>query len=87
MQTTSAMLPPSNEHPGGTATQRIARLLERLEAAAASWADAEYQKGIDTGRHGVVSARVTKRRGQAEQKLKDLVLELQQATKRRPSGQ
>jgi hypothetical protein len=29
--------------------QRIARLLERLEAAGAAWAKAEYQEGIETG--------------------------------------
>jgi hypothetical protein len=67
--------------------QRIARLLKRLEAAGASWAAAEYQEGIDTGRHGAVKAGIAKRRGQAEQKVKDFLLDLQQATKRRPPGQ
>jgi hypothetical protein len=49
--------------------QRIARLLERLKAAATAWAAAEYQEGIDTGRLGMVSASVTKRRDKAEQSL------------------
>jgi hypothetical protein len=53
--------------------QRIARLLERLGTAGASWAAAEYQEGIDTGRHGAVSASVTKRRDQAEQAFRDIV--------------
>jgi hypothetical protein len=60
--------------------QRIARLLERLEAAGAAWAKAEYQEGIDTGRHGAVSARVTKRRDKAEQAFKDIVARLGAAT-------
>ena len=42
--------------------------------------------GLDSGRHGVVSGGVRKRRDQAEQKAKDLVLQLRQATKFRPSG-
>jgi hypothetical protein len=60
--------------------QRIARLLERLEAAVAAWAEAEYQEGINTGRHGTVSASVTQRRDKAEQAFKDIVARLSAAT-------
>jgi hypothetical protein len=60
--------------------QRLARLLERLQAAATAWAQAEYQDGIDTGRHGIVSARVTRRRDKVEQAFKDIVLRLSHAT-------
>jgi hypothetical protein len=60
--------------------QRIARLLERLEAAGAAWAAAEYQEGIDIGRHGGVGASVTKRRDQAELKFKDLLRQLRHTT-------
>ena len=65
--------------------QRIARLLDQLEAAAIRWAEAEHRDGVDSGRHGVVSASVTKRRDQAEQKVRDLLLELRQAIKRPPA--
>jgi hypothetical protein len=60
--------------------QRIAGLLERLQDAGASWAAAEYQEGIDTGRHGMVSASVTQRRDKAEQAFKDIVARLNHAT-------
>jgi hypothetical protein len=60
--------------------QRIARLLERLQAAAAAWAQAEYQEGIDTGRRGMVRARITQRRDKAEQAFKDIVAPLSHAT-------
>jgi hypothetical protein len=64
--------------------QRIARLLERLEAAGAAWAAAEYQEGIDTGRRGTVSASVTRRRDQAELKFKDIITLLRGAVKWAP---
>jgi hypothetical protein len=67
--------------------RRIELLLDQLEATAARWAEAEYQEGIDTGRLGVVKAGIAKRRGQAELRFKDLVLQLRQATKRRPPRQ
>jgi hypothetical protein len=55
--------------------RRIELLLDRLEATAIRWAELEYQEGTDTGRHGMVKAGLTKRRGQAELRLKDLVLQ------------
>jgi hypothetical protein len=60
--------------------QRIARLLERLQAAGAAWAEAEYQEGIDTGRRGVVSAALKNRRDKTEQIFKDIVARLGHAT-------
>lgn len=60
--------------------QRIARLLERLQAAGAAWAAAEYQEGTDTGRHGMVRAAVKNRRDRAEQTFKDIVARLGRAT-------
>jgi hypothetical protein len=65
--------------------QQIERLLDRLEAAAMRWAEAEHQEGLDSGRHGVVSAGLRKRRDQAALKVKDILQELRQATKRRPT--
>jgi hypothetical protein len=67
--------------------RRIERLLDQLEAAASRWAELAYQEGLDTGRLGVVKAGLAKRRGQVELRLKDLVLQLSKATKRRPFGQ
>jgi hypothetical protein len=60
--------------------QRIARLLERLEAAGAAWAEAEYQEGMDTGQHGTVSAALKNRRDRAGQGLKDIVAHLRHVT-------
>jgi hypothetical protein len=54
--------------------------LERLRAAGAAWAEAEYQEGIDTGRRGLVSASVSARRDKAEQNFKDIVERLGRAT-------
>jgi hypothetical protein len=60
--------------------QRIAWLLERLQASGAAWAAAEYQVGIDTGRHGAVRAALKNRRDKAEQTFKDIVARLGHAT-------
>jgi hypothetical protein len=60
--------------------QRVARLLERLKAAGAAWAVAEYQEGIETGRHGVVSTALRNRRDKAGQLFKDIVARLSHAT-------
>jgi hypothetical protein len=65
---------------------RIARLLERLEAAGAAWAKAEYAEGIETGRRGAVSVRVRDRRDKAEAAFKDLVARLGHATLGRGSN-
>ncbi len=54
--------------------------MERLQAAGAAWAEAEYQEGIDTGRTGVVSAAGKNRRDKAEQVFKDIVARLSHAT-------
>jgi hypothetical protein len=62
--------------------QRIARLLERLEAAGAAWAKAEYQEGIETGRIGAVSVRVRARRDKAEAAFKDIMARLGHATRK-----
>ena len=67
--------------------RRIELLLNKLEVTATRWAEAEYQGGVDTGRRGVVSAGLRKRCDQAELKVKDLLQELRQATKRPPLGQ
>ena len=45
---------------------RIARLLNNVQRAAAEWAEAEYQEGVETGRFGIVSARVNKLRERAK---------------------
>jgi hypothetical protein len=60
--------------------QRVARLLERLEAAGAAWAAAEYQEGIETGRIGAVSVRGRARRDKAEATFKDIMARLGHAT-------
>jgi hypothetical protein len=60
--------------------QLIARLLAPLEAAGAAWAAAEYQDGIDTGRHGMVKAGVTKRRRQGRAGLRGIVARPGRAT-------
>jgi hypothetical protein len=65
--------------------QRIARLLERLEAAGTAWAKAEYHEGIETG-IGAVSVRVRDRRDKAEAAFKDLVARLGHATLGRGSN-
>jgi hypothetical protein len=49
------------------------RLLERVEAAGAAWAKAEYEEGIDTGRLGAVSVRVRARRDKAEATFRDVM--------------
>jgi len=61
---------------------RIARLLKRLEAAGATWAKAEYQEGIETGRLGAVSMRVRARRNKAEAAFKDIMARLGHATRK-----
>jgi hypothetical protein len=60
--------------------QRIARPLQRLEAAGAAWAETEYYEGIDTARHGMVSAALKNRRDKAEQTFKDIAARLSRAT-------
>ena len=60
--------------------QRIAGLLERLQDAGASWAAAEYQEGIETGRIGAVSVRGRARRDKAEATFKDIMARLGHAT-------
>ena len=45
---------------------RIARLLDNVQRAATEWAEAEYQEGVETGRFGIVSARVNKLRERAK---------------------
>jgi hypothetical protein len=72
--------------PGGPRQRRIARLLERLEAAGAAWAKAEYTEGIETGRIGAVSVRARARRDKAEAAFKDLVARLGHATLGRGSN-
>jgi hypothetical protein len=66
--------------------RRNERLLDQLENAAARWVEAGYQDGLDTGRRGVVSAGVRRRRELAQLKFEDIVVQLRQATKRRPPG-
>jgi hypothetical protein len=66
--------------------RRIERLFDQLEAAVANWAAAEHQDGLDSGRRGVVSAGVRKGRDRAELKVKGLLRQLRQATKRQPSA-
>jgi hypothetical protein len=65
--------------------RRIERLLDQLETAATNWAATEHQDGLESGRHGVVSAGVRKGRDRAELKVKGLLQELRQAMKRQPS--
>jgi hypothetical protein len=45
--------------------RRISRLLDELERTAVNSAEAEHVDGVDTGRHGVVSARLEKQRDRA----------------------
>ena len=69
------------------ASQRIKRLLNPLQAAAAGRAQAKPQDGMDSGRHSTMTANIAKRREKAELKLKYLVRQLRQAVKRRPPRQ
>ena len=56
--------------------RRIARLLDELETATANLAAAAYQDGLDSGRHGTVSAGVRKGHERAEVKARSLLQEL-----------
>jgi hypothetical protein len=64
--------------------RRIERLLDQLENAAARWVEAGYQDGLEGGRRRVVSAGIRRRRELAQLKFEDIVVQLRQATKRRP---
>ena len=64
--------------------RNIEHLVDQLELAGARWAEAEYEDGVDTGRHGVVSARVEKKRTAARLRFQTIAARLREA--RRPSG-
>ena len=60
--------------------------IRSLELAGARWAQIEYENGVDTGRHGVVSTRVEKKRTTAMLKFRAAAARLREVVKRRPSG-
>ena len=58
---------------------RIPQLLDQVMAAAAEWAQAEYETGIDIGRIGVVPEHAKLRRALAEAKFRDVAARLSAA--------
>jgi hypothetical protein len=56
--------------------ERIVRLLAATQAAGATWAEAEYQVGIATGRTGGVSAQLETIRGTAQRRFADVCAKL-----------
>ena len=56
--------------------ERIVRLLAAIQAAGATWAEAEYQVGIATGRAGAVSAQLETIRGTAQRRFADVCARL-----------
>jgi hypothetical protein len=71
----------------GRRQRNLEHLVDQLELAGARWAEAEYEDGVDTGRHGVVSARVEKKRTTAMLKFRAFAARLREAVRRQPSGQ
>jgi hypothetical protein len=59
---------------------RIVRLLAAIQAAGATWAEAENQVGIATGRTGAVSAPLETIRGTAQRRFADVCAKLAAAT-------
>ena len=64
--------------------QRILGLLKHLRAAATREVDAKPQ---DSGRQSAVKASFAERRERTERKLRDLLQQLRQATKRKPPSE
>ena len=56
--------------------ERIVRLLAAIQAAGATWAEAEYQVGIAAGRTGAVSAQLETIRGTAQRRFADVAAKL-----------
>jgi hypothetical protein len=58
---------------------RVARLLDQVQAAARSWAEAEYAAGLQDGRSGTASAHVENRRSTAERRFTGIAARLSAA--------
>ena len=58
---------------------RLVRLVDQIATDAANWTAAEYAEGIETGRSGVVSAHVGKRRERAQAKFQATLARLRKA--------
>ena len=43
--------------------ERVARLLDQITATAEAWARAEYETGVEDGRHGLRSVHVARQEG------------------------
>ena len=59
--------------------ERIARLLDQITAAAELWAKAEYEAGVENGRHGIRSVYVSRQRETAERRFRDISARLSAA--------
>jgi len=56
--------------------ERIARLLDQATAAAEIWARAEYDTGVEDGRHGMRSVHIARQRDLAERRYRDIAAKL-----------
>jgi len=56
--------------------ERIARLVEQATAAAKVWARAEYDTGVEDGRHGLRSVHIARQRDVAERRFRDIAAKL-----------
>jgi hypothetical protein len=65
--------------------RRIELLLDQLELAASNWVEAEYADGVETGRHGVVSAHVEDNRQKAMLKFRHIAARLRRAVRPTPN--
>jgi hypothetical protein len=59
--------------------ERIARLLDQAQAAAETWARAEYDAGVQDGRFGAGPTRAETRRATAERRYRDVMARLSAA--------
>jgi hypothetical protein len=59
--------------------ERVARLLDQVTSAAEIWAKAEYEIGVDDGRHGLHSVHVARQRETAERRFRDIAARLSAA--------
>jgi hypothetical protein len=55
---------------------RIARLLEQMQATAESWAETEYQTGLQDGRYGGTPMFIETRRATAERRFRNVAARL-----------
>jgi len=56
--------------------ERVARLTDQVQSSAEVWARAEYQAGMEDGRHGLRSVHVERQRDTAEERFRDVAAKL-----------